>query len=138
MLVARDTQIPLFYREYEGNRHDSKEFQKILGEVTVAMRQAAPGDSWSKDLVFGQGMTWRRIFIELKAFLQIIWWQGIRTPYRPQFWSQLIGMWRQNPTRFVEYIASCAVGEDLFSMRRVVREKTMALIKERQLGVPAA
>jgi hypothetical protein len=83
-------------------------------------------------------MTWRRIFIELKAFFQIIWWQGIKTPYRRQFWSQMIGMWRQNPTRFAEYIATCAVGEDLFNMKKVVREKAMAIIKERQLGVAPA
>jgi hypothetical protein len=48
----------------------------------------------------------------------------------------MIGMWRQNPTRFVEYIATCAIGEDLFNMRRVVREKATAIIEERRLGVP--
>ena len=26
LLVSRDGEIPLFYREYEGNRHDSKLF----------------------------------------------------------------------------------------------------------------
>jgi hypothetical protein len=50
----------------------------------------------------------------------------------------MITMWRQNPTRFVEYIATCALGEDLFDMRRVVREKATAIIKERQLGVAPA
>jgi transposase len=55
LLVARDTQIPLFYREYEGNRHDSKEFQKILGEITAAMRQAAPGDR-ELTIIFDKGM----------------------------------------------------------------------------------
>jgi transposase len=55
LLVARDTQIPLFYREYEGNRHDSREFQKILGEVTAAMKQAAPGDR-ELTIIFDKGM----------------------------------------------------------------------------------
>jgi transposase len=55
LLVTRDTQIPLFYREYEGNRHDSKEFQKILGEVTAVMRQAAPGDR-ELTIIFDKGM----------------------------------------------------------------------------------
>jgi hypothetical protein len=50
----------------------------------------------------------------------------------------MICMWRQNPTRFVEYIATCALGEDLFDMRRVVREKATAIIKERQIGVAPA
>jgi hypothetical protein len=47
-------------------------------------------------------------------------------------------MWRRNPTRFVEYIGTCAMGEDLFEIRKVVREKAKAIIKERQLAVPAA
>jgi transposase len=55
LLVARDTQIPLFYREYEGNRHDSREFKKILGEVTAAMKQAAPGDR-EITIIFDKGM----------------------------------------------------------------------------------
>jgi len=55
LLVSRDTQIPLFYREYEGNRHDSKEFQNILGEVVSAMRQSTAG---GRDLtiIFDKGM----------------------------------------------------------------------------------
>jgi hypothetical protein len=49
----------------------------------------------------------------------------------------MIGMLRRNPTRFVEYIVTCGMGEDLFNMRRVVREKATAIIKERQIQVPA-
>ena len=49
----------------------------------------------------------------------------------------MIGMLRQNPTRFVEYIVACAMGEDLFNMRRVVREKAATIIHERQIEVPA-
>jgi hypothetical protein len=47
-------------------------------------------------------------------------------------------MFRRNPTRFVEYIVTCAMGEDLFNMRKVVREKATAIIQERQIEVPAA
>jgi hypothetical protein len=124
---------------YEPSRYLARAYRCYL-----AMRPAprAQGDTAGgpspKGGVFDRGMSWRRIFIELKAFFQIIWWQGIRTPYRRQFWTQLIGMLRKNPTRFAEYIGTCAVGEDLFNMRRVVREKATAIIKERQIGVPAA
>jgi hypothetical protein len=47
----------------------------------------------------------------------------------------MIGMWRQNPTRLMGYIVTCAMGEDLFNLRGVVREKAIAIIKERQIGV---
>ncbi|MDD3582128.1 MAG: transposase [Desulfobacca sp.] len=55
LLVARDTQIPLFYREYQGNRHDSQEFQRILGDITAVMRPAAPGDR-EVTIIFDKGM----------------------------------------------------------------------------------
>ncbi len=38
LLVSRDNRLPLFYQEYEGNRHDSKVFHEILRQVISAMR----------------------------------------------------------------------------------------------------
>jgi radical SAM superfamily enzyme YgiQ (UPF0313 family) len=124
---------------YDPSHYLSRAYRCYLAMRPAPRAQvASTGGPPPKGGVFDQGMTWRRIFNELKAFFQIIWWQGIRTPYRRQFWTQMIRMWRQNPTRFVEYIATCAVGEDLFNMREVVREKAMTIIKERQIGIPAA
>jgi len=122
---------------YEPSRYLARAYRCFLAMRPAPRAQAAvAGGPPPQGGVFDQGMTWRRIFTELKAFFQIIWWQGVRTPYRRQFWTQMIRLWRQNPTRFVEYISTCAVGEDLFNMRRVVREKAMAIIEARQLGVP--
>ena len=45
LLVSRDTQMPLFYKPYEGNRHDSKVFHRTLEEVRASMqstKKAAP------------------------------------------------------------------------------------------------
>jgi transposase len=53
LLVARNTRLPLFYREYEGNRHDSKLFAKVLEEVLKAMREHSEGDV---TVVFDKGM----------------------------------------------------------------------------------
>jgi transposase len=92
LLVARDTQIPLFYREYEGNRHDSKEFQKILGEVTAAMRQAAPGDR-ELTIIFDKGMNSadNLALIDLTPGVRFI------TTYSPYYAEELR---RVNPSRF--------------------------------------
>jgi transposase len=38
LLVTRDSRLPVFYREYEGNRHDSKLFARVLDEVLTVMR----------------------------------------------------------------------------------------------------
>jgi len=53
LLVARDTRLPLFYREYEGNRHDSKLFNRVLDEVLTAMRKHCQGEA---TVVFDKGM----------------------------------------------------------------------------------
>jgi radical SAM superfamily enzyme YgiQ (UPF0313 family) len=124
---------------YEPSRYLARAYRYYL-----AMRPArrgpavAAGAVLPKDRLPDRRMTGRRIFTEIKAFFRILWWQGVRPSYRRQFWTQMIGMWRRNPTRFVEYIVTCAMGEDLFNMRRVVREKATAIIKERQIEVPAA
>ncbi len=123
---------------YEPSRYLSRAYRYYLAMRPTRRAQAvAPGGPFPEDRVPNQRMTWRRIFIEMKAFFKIIWWQGVRTSSRRQFWTQMIGMWRQNPTRFVEYIATCAMGEDLFNMSRVVRERATAIMKERQIEVSA-
>ena len=38
----------------------------------------------------------------------------------------------------MQYFVTCAMGEDLFNMRKVVREKATAIIKERQIEISAA
>ena len=83
-------------------------------------------------------MTLRSQLKELQAFGKILWTLGVRSSYRRQFWTQLIGMLRQNPSRFIDYVVTCAMGEDLYHLRKVVREKVAAIVKERNLEVPAA
>jgi hypothetical protein len=124
---------------YEPSRYLVRAYRYYL-----AMRPArrdpamAAGGPPRRDRVPLQGITWRRKLNAIRSFFKILWWQGARPSYRRQFWTQMIGMLRQNPTRFIEYIVTCAMGEDLFNMRRVVREKATAIIKERKIEVPAA
>jgi hypothetical protein len=83
-------------------------------------------------------MTFRSQLKELQAFGKILWTLGVRPSYRRQFWTQLIGMLRQNPSRFIDYVVTCAMGEDLYYLRKVVRHKVAAIIKGRDPEVPAA
>lgn len=55
LLVSRDTRLPLFYREYEGNRHDSKLFLRVMDELFSAMDTASDGKS-EMTIVFDKGM----------------------------------------------------------------------------------
>ena len=54
----------------------------------------------------------------LAPLIRLIWRQGIRPGYRWQFWKQLLGIYRQNPSRLKIYLICCSMGEDLFALRR--------------------
>ncbi|MEW6657923.1 MAG: B12-binding domain-containing radical SAM protein [Thermodesulfobacteriota bacterium] len=124
---------------YEPSRYLARAYRYHLAMRPVRRPPAAaPRAPWPQDRVSDRKMKLRAILIEVKAFFKILWWQGVRTSYRRQFWTQMLGMLRRNPTRFVEYIVTCAMGGDLFNMRKVVREKAMAIIQELQEEVPAA
>ena len=60
---------------------------------------------------------------EFAGFMRLIWRQGIRPSYRWQFWRQLLGIYRQNPSRLKAYLLACAMGEDLFGLRKDILKK---------------
>ncbi len=124
---------------YEPSRYLARAYRYYLAMRPLRRAPAVgAGAALPKGRVPGQGLTLRRILIELKSFFKVLWWQGLRPSYRRQVWTQLLGMWRQNPTRFKQYFVTCVEGEDLFDMRGIVREKATAIIRERQIEVPAA
>ena len=53
LLVDKKNRLPFFYREYEGNQHDSKVFQSIMDEVLMAMKKRGRQDVV---IVFDKGM----------------------------------------------------------------------------------
>ena len=57
---------------------------------------------------------------DLVALLKLIWRQGIAAGYRGQFWRQLVGIFRHNPSRITKYLNQCAVGENLFRIRETL------------------
>jgi len=117
---------------YEPSRYLSRAYRYYLAMRPARRAQAvAAGGPSPEDRVPHQGLTWRRILIKIQAFFKILWWQGLQPSYRRQVWTQLLGMWRQNPTRLRQYLVTCIEGEDLFDMRKIVREKATAIIKER-------
>ena len=65
---------------------------------------------------------------DLVSLVNLIWRQGIRPAYRWQFWRQLLGIYRHNPSRLKTYLISCAMGENFFLLREEILQK----------GVPAS
>jgi len=124
---------------YEPSRYLERVYRYYLAmRPTRRAAAIAKGDPPpSGGVQYRPKMAWRKRYYEVRAFFKILWWQGVRSAYRLQFWTQLIGMWKQNPSRFKSYLVACAMGEDLFLLRRIVQEKAMAIMKERRIDVLA-
>jgi radical SAM superfamily enzyme YgiQ (UPF0313 family) len=124
---------------YEPSRYLARAYRYYLAMRPARRGSTTPaGASTPKDRVSNEGFSWRRILIEIRAFFKVLWWQGVRPPYRRQVWAQMLGMLRQNPTRFKQYFVTCVEGEDLFDIRKIVREKATVIIKDLKLKFPAA
>jgi hypothetical protein len=55
--------------------------------------------------------------------LKLFWRQGIVADFRRQFWKQLLGIYRHNPSRLTKYLTQCAMGENLFPIREQLLAK---------------
>ncbi len=66
----------------------------------------------------------RVIRADISMLLQLMWSQGIQSRAGLQFWRQLFGIWRRNPSRMKRYLSACAFGENL---RRLTSELKMRL-----------
>jgi radical SAM superfamily enzyme YgiQ (UPF0313 family) len=60
---------------------------------------------------------------DLAAVLKLIWRQGVAAGCRRQFWRQLVGIYRQNPSRITKYLNQCGMGENVFRIRQRLLEK---------------
>ena len=85
LLVSRGSQIPLFYREFEGNRHDSKVFKRILGQILAAM-QSSTQRKGELTLVFDKGMNSLENITSIDAAPRV----HFITTYSPSFAEDLI------------------------------------------------
>ena len=84
LLVARDNRVPLFYHDYEGNRHDSKVFHGILRQVISAMDNV--GATGDLTLVFDKGMNSEDNFAAIDSEERI----HFITTYSPSYSEDLV------------------------------------------------
>lgn len=84
LLVARDSRLPLFYKDYEGNRHDSKVFQDVLTRMVAAMDGF--GKAGDLTLVFDKGMNSEDNFEAIDSNERI----HFITTYSPSYAEELI------------------------------------------------
>jgi len=107
---------------YEPSRFMARAYRYIL-----AMRptRRASAKSQGKPLTKGpprSRIPLRERLMALRRFLSLSWQQGGRSRYRWQYWRQLLGVRRKNPSRLVKYLVICAMGEDMFHLRETMRQ----------------
>ncbi len=100
------------YRYYLAMRPTRRALDLPAGEKGPTRPQFVPKTS-------ARRANWRKWV----ALGRIIWRQGIRPRHRGQFWRQLLGIYRQNPSRIRAYLLACGIGENLFALRRDILEK---------------
>jgi radical SAM superfamily enzyme YgiQ (UPF0313 family) len=57
------------------------------------------------------------------SFFRLSWRHGVQARYRLQYWRQLLGIWRNNPSRLVKYLSVCVLGENMISLGETVRTR---------------
>jgi radical SAM superfamily enzyme YgiQ (UPF0313 family) len=64
---------------------------------------------------------------DVLGFARLCWRQGIKYDCRGQYWRQLYGILRKNPSRFILYIIRLVMGEDMFRLRQSLRDEAADL-----------
>ena len=93
LLVSRDKRIPLYYREYEGNRHDSKIFAQIMTDMFRAIRERV-GEGGTLTVIFDKGMNSEENIRTIDAREDI----NFITTYSPYFAEHLVHVGLENFT----------------------------------------
>ena len=75
-------------------------------------------------------MSLRARLREVYVFLRFSWQLGIVSSTRRQYWRQLLGMIRKNPSRLMGYLVSCARGEGMFDLRDLLRQRRLQVQRQ--------
>jgi radical SAM superfamily enzyme YgiQ (UPF0313 family) len=81
------------------------------------------GPSWTAPAKFPE-------LVVLKAFLIVIWRQGIKRETRWKFWHHMFSILKRNPKAFDHYLATCAHIEHFYEYRQIVRDEIDAQLQE--------
>jgi radical SAM superfamily enzyme YgiQ (UPF0313 family) len=110
-------------RLYEPSRYLERAYRYFLAmRPTRCALSQKKGDA-QKSLVTGPSRFQRTKLRDLAVLLRLIWGHGVVADYRSQFWRQLVGIYRQNPSRLVKYLICLAMGENMFRLREEVLRK---------------
>ena len=74
----------------------------------------------------------RRQFDDIIGFFAFSWKHGIVASHRWQYWKQLYGMRKRNPSRLKKYIVHCVSGDNLMALSKTIRNDMKLLMEARE------
>jgi radical SAM superfamily enzyme YgiQ (UPF0313 family) len=101
---------------YEPRKYLARTYRHILAMRPTRAATAGKSQSRVNDNPNGRRSLWGQRN-QLATLLKLVWRQGVVANYRGQFWRQLLGIYRQNPSRLHKYLERCGMGENLFQIR---------------------
>jgi len=114
---------------YEPRRFLARTYRFFLG-MRPTRAAAARRQGKTLPLAAPQAQASRRQKImDGKMFLVLSWQLGIVSNTRWQYWRQLLGILRKNPSRIISYLVTCISGEDMFRLRDLIRQRLTATQK---------
>ncbi len=101
---------------YEPAKYLARTYRHILAMRPTRAATAGKSQSRGNGNQNGRASLWSQRN-QLAALFKLVWRQGVVAGYRGQFWRQLLGVYRQNPSRLQKYLEKCGMGENLFQIR---------------------
>ncbi|MFH1115531.1 MAG: B12-binding domain-containing radical SAM protein [Pseudomonadota bacterium] len=107
--------------------YDPERYLERTYRYFLSMRPTRKALGQQRKIAVSETVPVRRLSIreklaDLFRFLRVVWRQGVKPPYRLQYWKQLLGMRARNPSRLVKYLNMCALGENMFGLTQTIRD----------------
>ena len=110
-------------RLYEPTAYLARAYRSILSTRPTRKALALERGETPPPDVPRQRPAFRRRLRDKIAFFRLLWRQGIVSRVSIQFWRQLIGVLRNNPSRIVRYLCACGLGENFFLLRKMIPKR---------------
>ncbi len=109
---------------YEPRRYLERSYRFFLGmRPTRAELARRRGETLPPPPVPPAKQPLRNKLFDLRVFLHLSWQLGLVNSTRWQWWRQLLGMLRKNPSRLKDYLVCCVRGESMSCLRDLLRQR---------------
>ncbi len=107
-------------RLLEPSAYMARAYRSILAMRPTRSAQAAQNGQTVAPAGPPQRKSRSDVLNDIRRFLILSWSQGVKSSCRGQFWRQLYGVWKHNPSRLIRYLRTLAYGEDFFPFREAL------------------